>query len=114
MKKLALLSFLKLAALISLPSYSQVPTSFGHVDCGVWLTPPNEIVALANKQWLNGYLSGLNAALLTTNGDLLKKTSPQQAWVWMDKYCRENPMSQPLLGGFVLLNLLSGEQQQNK
>ena len=87
--------------------FAQVPTAYGKVDCGQWLNPPSEIQALANKFWLNGYLTGINAMGLIENGDLLKNISSiQQAWAWMDKYCRDNPLMDPMLGGLVCMNQL--------
>lgn len=64
-------------------------TSFGSPDCGQWFTQKN-----TSKLWLLGYLSGVNAATATKAKDPLDKlNSADQAFLWMDKYCQKNPLS---------------------
>lgn len=83
---------------------------YGLVDCGEWLNPRSDIQALANKYWLMGYLTGINTMLMSPaldSGNVLGRlSSSQQAFLWMDKFCRENPLSTPYLGGLTLLNEL--------
>jgi hypothetical protein len=69
-------------------SFAGGPTSFGNYDCGEWFTRPQA------KAWLLGYLSGLDAALTTetTASTLEKLNSAGQAYLWMDNYCKTNPL----------------------
>lgn len=65
--------------------------SFGGADCGQWF---NEAKRLNAKIWLSGYLSGLNSAIGKKFGDPLSKlSSMEQAFLWVDNYCRANPLS---------------------
>ena len=61
--------------------------AMGGYDCGQWFTSP------VAKLWLGGYLSGLNAANLYPGRDPLNKlNSAEQMNLWMDNYCRANPL----------------------
>jgi hypothetical protein len=79
-------------------SFSQ--TIFGAPDCGQWLAEKSTY----RKAWLSGYLSGLNSAHYITYDrdplDLL--SSMDQAFAWMDNYCRKNPLEKVSIGGFIL------------
>jgi hypothetical protein len=66
-------------------------TLIGTYDCGRWFT-----AGAVARAWLLGYLSGLNLIL----GDAEKKYDPlakigsaQQIYLWMDNYCKANPLS---------------------
>lgn len=70
----------------------------------------------ARKKWLLGYLSGLNIQYVFINnpkgdtpGPLSKISSANQAYVWMDKYCRANPLRSLGNGGFELFQELNGK-----
>ena len=63
-------------------------TSFGAYDCGQWFTKNQ-----AAKIWFLGYLSGLAAADTTAKVDVLDRlNSAEQAFLWMDNYCQNNPL----------------------
>jgi hypothetical protein len=65
-------------------------TVFGSHDCGTWVVDSSRA-----KSWLLGYLSGLNAATASAerNYDPLGKvTSAAQIYLWMDNYCKANPL----------------------
>ncbi|VTU43077.1 hypothetical protein E5P1_00428 (plasmid) [Variovorax sp. PBL-E5] len=55
--------------------------------------------------WLLGYLSGLSMRHEPPN-DPLADLSPEQANLWMDKFCRENPLSNLQIGGSRLFSEL--------
>lgn len=68
---------------------------FGGTDCGKWTTQPSQ-----GRQWLVGFMSGMNVALATATDDPLDKlSSADQIFVWMDKYCRDNPLDRVGDGG---------------
>lgn len=72
---------------------------FGTQDCGQWLRNPN-------KNWLAGYLSGMNASYASEDFDpLLQINSFDQAALWIDNYCRSNPLDNVQRGS----NRLYGE-----
>ena len=78
------------AALVSTTATAQGVTSFGTPDCGKWVNAPN----LSMKGWLIGFLTGANHMYATLSFDPLDQlSSVDQAFVWMDNYCKSNPLS---------------------
>ena len=66
-------------------TYSQA--QFGDVDCGKWI----KLNRQTDKAWLLGYLSGMNTDI--TNKNFLNKLdSVEQAFLFVDNYCRNNPL----------------------
>jgi hypothetical protein len=62
----------------------------GEPDCGQWVSRKRE----PDKAWLLGYLSGANSWQVATKADLLKQIgSAEQIFLWMDNYCKANPLS---------------------
>jgi hypothetical protein len=85
--------FAVLAALCFAASTANAVTVRGTPSCGSWVenrSTPNNWVAVANIAWLNGFLSGLAAA---SNKDFLNGTDLDSALVWVDNYCRSNPLN---------------------
>lgn len=81
-------------------SFGAVSTHFGDYDCGEWFT--KRTVA---KAWLLGYLSGIK-----TKWQMRKKrydplsnlNSADQAYLWIDNYCKANPLKQLSAAGQLL------------
>jgi len=104
MKKL----LIALAALtISMSAFSQT-TSFGRPDCGQWVTAKGQNSTY--KSWLLGFVSGLNYMYDNLNLDnkavpnhLDKVSSAQQIYVWVDKFCQENPLKTVSDAGSTLM-----------
>lgn len=83
-------------------------TSFGGADCGQWFSKKSRFNA---KVWLSGYLSGLNSAVGKQSGDPLGKLgSMEQAFLWVDNYCKANPLSTLAEAGNVLYIELQGKK----
>lgn len=63
----------------------------GGVSCGNWVTAriQNTTVASGYSFWMLGFLSGRAVA---TNIDILKKPDYQSINLWVDNYCRANPL----------------------
>ena len=84
----------------------QAQTMFGGPDCGAWLKQERDI----DKSWFLGYLSGLNVrhdlANLKPRNPLGKLDSADQAFVWMDNFCKANPLRKVATGGYELLEEL--------
>ena len=74
----------------------------GVPNCGSWLKPDNDFSALKNKAWLIGYLSGVNIGFRVEKQRNFNYFSSgvtnDQIFLWMDKYCRENPLSTTAIG----------------
>ncbi len=63
-------------------------TEFGNPECKEWVDTNNP----GNKVWLLGYLSGLNLAYAKANNDPLDHMeNVEQAFTWMNAYCKRNP-----------------------
>ena len=69
-------------------SYGMV-TIIGNKDCGEWFKLEGP------KVWLMGYLSGLNVMVAEDkkNDPLGNLNSAEQAILWMDNYCKANPLT---------------------
>lgn len=79
------------------------PTQFGNFDCGKWVNAPD----LISKAWLAGYVSGINYATATNTTDPLGKVSSiDQIFLWMDNYCRSNPLKSVQNGAAALYSEL--------
>ena len=76
--------------------------TFGAPDCGQWLTEKTQ----ARRTWLLGFLSGMNAAHTASKNfkvdPLDQLSSGEQAYVWMDNYCKKNPLNDLSAGGIDL------------
>ena len=82
------------------PSFAGFRT-FGDYDCGQWFKAPQA------KTWLLGYLTGMNGALADNDFDpLAQLNSPEQAFMWMDNYCKANPLKRVSDGGDELYKAL--------
>jgi hypothetical protein len=92
-----------IAALIAITVSSPVFAggTFGSVDCGQWIKD-TETMKSRNKTWLVGYMSGLNIAD-SQDRDSLAKVSAPQIWLWMDNFCKANPLKDIVYGGEELM-----------
>ena len=85
-------------------------SSFGKTDCGQWTlaTPGDKDIY---RTWLAGMLSGMNAARYLwqkNTNDPLQYISMDQASVWMDNFCKINPLEKLTTGGMTLFDQLMG------
>lgn len=76
-------------AMLAPPARTQGITFFttGDGSCGEWVEARTE----SHIHWLNGYLSGINSGK-GGRTDMLKGVTPSSVSVWMDNYCRSNPL----------------------
>ena len=73
----------------------------GGASCGVWIKERQEKgwPLVAKQNWLMGYLSGL----AVENGkDFLRTTDAESIFLWVDNYCRANPLKDIDDAGFDL------------
>lgn len=94
-----LLIVLVISLLFIQPAVSQEVAIFGGSDCGQWVAKSKSNFTL--KAWLLGYMSGLNAgmAVSTKKDPLFKINSAEQIFLWMDKFCTNNPLKTVQEGG---------------
>lgn len=83
----------------------------GAPDCGEWFkTDPAE--QLRTKSWLIGYLSGINTGFRIEKQrdfNYFDNATNAQIYLWMDKYCRDNPLSTVSVGSVVLFQEMSNK-----
>ena len=70
---------------------------FSIPDCGQWLKNNN----VKTKTWLVGYLSGLNFNKKNKNA-LEHLNSVEQAYLFVDNYCKKNPLETVGVAGALL------------
>ena len=98
MKLKIVLAMFLMAISFSKPTMATQATIFGAPNCGQWVKSPST----SDKAWLLGFMSGLS---LYTDGkdDWLDKiASAEQIYLWMDSYCRANPLKKLNHGGLEL------------
>ena len=85
--------------------------SFGGHSCGTWHEVRKQDKLSVGQQaltsWVVGFLSGLNMHAAAKN--IWGKTNPltaSQISLWLDKYCRENPLSSIRNGAWDLFRTL--------
>lgn len=65
----------------------------GGRPCGSWLqarNPSTEREVL--QSWVLGYITSVNANVLTTTQDVAAGMSPEKLFSWIDTYCTEHPL----------------------
>jgi hypothetical protein len=87
-----------IALTVSSPMFAQ-GTSFGRSDCGQWVNA-TQVQRQQRQAWLLGWLSGTNNAIeaRTPQGQALpdylgQLSSVDQAYLFVDNYCRANPLN---------------------
>ena len=97
-----------------LTAYAQIsPDIRGVPDCASWLQPEHATREFMNKSWLIGYLSGLNMAFSLDERrkpiNHFAGVTTKQIYLWMDNYCRANPLSSAMTGSSVLYQEMSNK-----
>ncbi|RSZ47733.1 MULTISPECIES: hypothetical protein [unclassified Variovorax] len=88
MKRLAITI---LIALFATP-FAHAVTIKAMASCGKWISDreADGSVAITNAYWVMGFLSGQAVA---TGKEVLKGTDASSVMLWMDNYCRKNPLN---------------------
>ena len=98
---------IKTAVLVSLlvfsaPGYSAdengLANAIGISSCGEWVKErtADSVLSWQDKTWIAGYLTAYNRQTPDT-WDIQGNTDIESIFLWLDKYCRENPLEN--LGG---------------
>ena len=93
-------------AFLPAPAIPQGIVVEGTVDCGEWITARSNNTAVPLEHYLLGLLNGLALGRQDEfwRADGRSKPSREAIYLWMDKYCRDNPLSNPVSGAFVLFD----------
>jgi len=94
------------------PQAKRFVTVLGAVEnsCADWITARDRKNAQAYEFWLLGYVSGLNMSQ-DHSIDFLSGIKANSLELWMDKYCRENPLKTIPNGAFQLVEELTGKKR---
>lgn len=102
-----------ICALTAIAAISGVSGSVSAVEirgtrsCGEWLTDSPSGLGSGNRSALIGFLVGLAVG---TDKDFLKGTDNPSIFLWMDNYCRSNPLKHTIQGGDALYRELVREK----
>ena len=92
---------------------AQQHTTWGDRDCGQWTLQTDATQVAMSKVWLMGFLSGFDVltVVLKNSSVLAKLNSAEQAYVWMDNFCKTYPLEKVSSGGAALfVELASGKK----
>jgi hypothetical protein len=66
----------------------------GGRPCGSWLQVRNQALpdSAVLQSWVLGYITSVNANLLTSSPDVAGGASPDQLFLWIDNYCAAHPL----------------------
>jgi len=66
----------------------------GGRPCGNWLQVRSQALpdSAVLQSWVLGYVTSVNANVLTVNQDLTKGDSPNALFTWIDDYCAAHPL----------------------
>jgi len=94
------------------PQAKRFATILGAVEnsCADWITERDRKNAQAYEFWLMGFVTGLNVSK-DHRDDFLSGIKANSLELWMDKYCRENPLKTIPQGAFQLIEELTGKKR---
>lgn len=81
--------------------YARVANVRGVVSCGTWVQDSQKKgwAEVTNQKWLLGLLSGVSVAL---DEEFLAGKDNVSLFLWMDNYCKANPLKNAGDGGLAL------------
>jgi len=84
-------------------------------SCGQWAKYREEggWRYTATQGWIMGYISAYNEKKSDVY-DILGKNDPDSIWLWMNKYCQENPLSDVPEGMMILTDELWPNRKRTK
>lgn len=79
--------------MLMISSTSSATVIFGGYDCGQWVKRPKNHPM---ESWISGYLSGLNSMYSISSSSptdpLDQLNSLDQVYLWLDNFCKANPL----------------------
>lgn len=85
--------------LVSTEVYSAPVVYFGVISCGSWSAARANKMEAVYRAWLDGYVSGI---AVESNKNILSQTDSESLALWMDNYCKSNPLESLSSGGYKL------------
>lgn len=82
----------------------------GVMGCGDYVKSNNDIVRDSVGTWLSGYFTAVNNVRDDID-DITKKTGPDDWTLWIENWCRANPLKNVGSGAEALLMTLMADQR---
>lgn len=88
-------------------------TTMGAPACGDWINAKEQntnqgLSSLVYKSWLAGYLSGIAGQIKI---DALNGANSESMYLWVDNYCRANPLEDLSVAGLGLFLELAKQKR---
>lgn len=103
LKSILLISIITVS--FPIPSFAQTDgvavktLDYDHLDCGKWIDSRSSNRAQLYEYNILGFINGYAVGTrLNIWGSEEKPISDKQVYLWLDKYCRKNPMMTPYQG----------------
>jgi hypothetical protein len=104
------LSFVFFIACLFFSTYAFADRVLAGCNCGQWLKDEPSLRTI-DEFWLLGFMSGLNiSGSPHLKKDFLFDVTNQQIELWMDNYCRNNPLNKVVDGATTLAHELSAKK----
>ena len=111
---LALLSLILLLVTLNVSANS---TTLADSSCGTWVSSREDaknttdimkaVIEGDKEFWILGYMTALAVATdAITHKDLLKNVDANSIYLWLDNYCKANPLKYISEGGLALMGEL--------
>lgn len=78
-----------MVAVFSFSMQAEAAQMLGTSSCGSWVSEKDATVKSYQKGWILGFLSGLSSG---ADINPLKKTDAYSIFLWIDNYCKANPL----------------------
>lgn len=93
--------------------YAYTTWGAGRGSCGTWTNPANPGMNVQNRAWVLGFVSAFNRYGMTPspNADIATGTDARGLLAWVDRYCREHPISSIAVAAEQLIDALSSRSR---
>lgn len=91
MRRLALVIAVLLGTSVHVVAEPRGYVGFAGTSCGSWIDARAKKESLAMEYWALGFVSGANG-YADQGVDLVKGTDANAMWVWLDGFCRSQPL----------------------
>jgi hypothetical protein len=89
--------------------------SYDDTSCGTWFKSANVEWARAQYlSWFRGFVSGYNVGNPGNQVQLERMPNADTLYLFIDKYCRENPLDPFVSAAFILVEQLSDRPTKAK
>jgi hypothetical protein len=106
------LALLSLAIAVPTPAHAAsnqyVILGAGSRPCGSWLQLRSQALpeSAILQSWVLGYVTSVNANLLSVNQDVTAGATPDALFSWIDNYCAAHPLDSVARGAGAMLDSL--------